>query len=65
MVYTINKSGNYGIITPIPIGSLANTLDKYLQYERQGKQFMPNPFWAIVHLSPAEELIAKMKGVKR
>lgn len=48
--YKIVKVGNYGTIIPIPIGGLANTLDKYLSYERKGKEFMPNPLWATVHL---------------
>jgi superfamily II DNA or RNA helicase len=50
MHYTITKTGNYGIIIPLPTGILATTLDKYLQYERQGKQYMANPSWAICHL---------------
>ena len=50
MDYVITKFGNYGKIYPIPEGILAATLDKYLQYERQGKQFMPNPEWARVCL---------------
>lgn len=48
MRYTITKTGNYGNITPPPTGILAATLDKYLQYTRQGAQYMPNPAWAIV-----------------
>lgn len=48
MKYHINKFGNYGTIAPVPTGVLAATLDKYLQYTRQGAQFMPHPEWAIV-----------------
>lgn len=50
MKYTITRTGNWGTINPIPEATLAYTLEKYLQYERQGKQFMPNPLWAIVKL---------------
>jgi len=49
-MYLINKYWNYGKITPLPSGILANQLDKELQYTRQGAQFMPHPEWAIVRL---------------
>ena len=48
MIYTITKKGNYGVIEPIPDGSLSRTLDKYLQYEKKGIEFMPNRMWGIV-----------------
>ena len=49
--YSIQKSGNYGAIIPIPTDTvLVNTLVKYLQYERPGKEFMPRPEWAICKL---------------
>lgn len=48
--YTITKRGNYGFISPIPDGKLAGALLKYMSYERQGKEFMPNPAWATVKL---------------
>lgn len=48
MIYTINKRGNYGIIDPVPDGGLSKTLDKYLQYEKKGIEFMPNRLWGIV-----------------
>lgn len=48
--YTISKFGNWGSIKPIPTGSLAATLDKYLQYEKPNAKWMPNPEWAKVHL---------------
>lgn len=50
MDYVINKKGNYGVISPVPSGGLAGTLDKYLQYKRQGAQWMSHPEWAVVHL---------------
>lgn len=52
MQYKIVKWKNYGFINPKldSDSGLAITLDKYLQYERQGKQFMANPEWATVHL---------------
>lgn len=50
MHYRIVKWKNYGFINPKPEGILASTLDKYLQYERQGSEFMPNPEWAKVRL---------------
>lgn len=50
MEYVITKSGNWGQIYPVPEGKLAATLDKYMSYERQNAQFMPNKEWAIVHL---------------
>lgn len=48
MKYIITKSGNYGMINPIPQGILATTLDKYLQYTRKGAEYMPHREWAIV-----------------
>lgn len=48
--YAITKVGNYGLINPVPEGILAKTLDKYMSYERPGKQFMSNPLWATVRL---------------
>jgi len=50
--YKIVKWKNYGFINPKldPDSGIALTLDEYLQYERQGKQFMANPQWATVHL---------------
>lgn len=48
--YVIDKKGNWGIITPVPQGVLAATLLKYMSYERKGKEFMPNPAWALVKL---------------
>jgi superfamily II DNA or RNA helicase len=54
MEYVINKQGNWGQIYPVPEGKLAFTLDKYMSYERPGKQFMPNPEWAQVHLYRAK-----------
>jgi len=50
MDYIISKHGNWGQIFPVPEGKLATTLDKYMSYERPGKQFMPNPEWAMVRL---------------
>lgn len=50
MEYNINKIGNWGHISPVPTGKLATTLEKYMMYERPGKQFMPDPTWAIVRL---------------
>jgi superfamily II DNA or RNA helicase len=50
MQYIISKFGNWGSIKPLPQGGLSATLDKYLQYEAQGKQFMAHPEWAIKHL---------------
>jgi superfamily II DNA or RNA helicase len=47
MNYTITKNGNYGYISPLPEGVLVSTLDKYLQYVRQGQQYMAHPEWAI------------------
>lgn len=48
--YKIEHKGNHGVITPTPTGLLAGGLDKYMSYERPGKEFMPNPEWAIVKL---------------
>lgn len=48
MIYTITKKGNYGVIDPIPKGSLSKTIDKYLRYEKKGIEFMPNRAWGIV-----------------
>lgn len=48
--FKIEKIGNYGVITPKPEGKLAAMLNKKLSYERPGKEFMPRPEWAIVHL---------------
>lgn len=47
MDYVITKNGNWGIITPKPVGQLDSTLDKYLQYTKPNAQFFPNPQWAI------------------
>ena len=48
--YEIKRKGNWGYISPTPEPKLAKALDKYMSYERQGKEFMPNPAWAMVHL---------------
>jgi superfamily II DNA or RNA helicase len=48
--FKIEKVGNYGVITPKPEGKLAAMLNKKLSYERPGKEFMPNPAWALVRL---------------
>lgn len=48
--YTIRKYYNYGIISPVPEGSLTITLSDYLSYEKQGIEFMPNPEWGTVRL---------------
>jgi len=45
MNYIITKEGNYGVIRPAPIGSLAATLDKYMQYTRQNEEYTQ---WPIV-----------------
>lgn len=50
MKYTITKKYNWGLILPIPQGVLASTLEKYMSYELPGKQFMPNPAWAVKKL---------------
>jgi hypothetical protein len=48
--YNIKRYRGVGSIMPAPTGSLSATLKKYMSYERQGKEFMPNPAWAIVNL---------------
>ena len=48
--YKILKAGRVGIIQPMPQGSLAKTLEKQCSYEKQGKEFMPNPRFAMVKL---------------
>lgn len=50
MHYKIIRWKNYGFINPKPEGVLAITLEKKLQYVRQGSEWMPNPLWAIVRL---------------
>lgn len=53
--YNIRRINRYGVITPTPLGGLALTLEKYMKYERQGKQYMPNPAWATVKLYKAKK----------
>lgn len=48
--YKITRHGRYGKIDPIPEGSLARTLEKYMMYQKQGAHFMPNPAWSFVRL---------------
>jgi superfamily II DNA or RNA helicase len=49
-LYKITRHGRYGKIDPIPDGSLSRTLEKYMTYQKQGAQFMPNPAWSFVKL---------------
>ena len=50
MDYIIEKVGRIAQITPIPVGFLAERLEKKLSYIRDGAQFMQNPLWAVVKL---------------
>lgn len=50
ITYQIVKCGRKGKIVPIPTGILEHNLSKKLSYEKMGKEFMPNPSWAIVRL---------------
>jgi superfamily II DNA or RNA helicase len=50
MEYKIERKGNHGYITPIPQSVLAEALNRYMSYEKQGREFMPNPAWGIVKL---------------
>mgnify|MGYP006921368903 CR=1 FL=1 len=53
--YTIRRYKNYGIISPVPDGKLAATLSRYMSYERQNSQFIPNPMFRVVRLYNAKK----------
>lgn len=52
MTFTLERRGRRLVITPIPglNSHERQRLDQELSYERPGKEFMPNPAWAIVRL---------------